>query len=50
VDASAKKSLTPDRMVWVVVGDRAKIEKGIEELAWGPIEHLDPDGNPLQSD
>jgi zinc protease len=33
-------------MVWVVAGDRAKIEAGIKELGWGEVKYLDPDGNP----
>ena len=47
LDAIAKKVLVPDRMVWVVVGDRAKIEPGIKELNWGPVKYLDADGNPI---
>ncbi len=47
VDANAKKTLTPDKLVWVVVGDRAKIESGIKELGWGDVKLLDPDGNPI---
>ncbi len=46
VDANAKKTLTPDKMVWVIAGDRAKIEAGIKELGWGEVKYLDPDGNP----
>jgi zinc protease len=46
LDAIAKKTLSPDKMVWVVVGDRAKIEAGIKELNWGPVKYLDADGNP----
>jgi zinc protease len=47
LDANAKKSLAPDKMVWVVVGDRAKIEAGIKELGWGDVKYLDADGNPI---
>jgi zinc protease len=47
VDATAKKTLMPDKMVWVVVGDRAKIEAGIKELGWGEVKYLDADGNPI---
>ena len=47
LDANAKKNLTPDKMVWVVVGDRAKIEAGIKELGWGDVKYLDADGNPI---
>jgi zinc protease len=47
VDATAKKTLMPGKMVWVVVGDRAKIEAGIKELGWGDVKYLDADGNPI---
>jgi len=47
LDANAKKNLSPDKMVWVVVGDRAKIEAGIKELGWGDVKYLDADGNPI---
>ncbi len=47
LDASAKKNLAPDKLVWVVVGDRAKIEAGIKELGWGDVKYLDADGNPI---
>jgi zinc protease len=47
VDALAKKTLSPDKMVWVIVGDRAKIEAGIKELGWGDVKYLDADGNPI---
>jgi zinc protease len=46
IDANAKKLLTPDKMVWVIAGDRAKIEAGLKELNWGEVKYLDPDGNP----
>ena len=38
----------PDQLVWVVVGDRAKIEPGIRALMWGDIQLLDADGKPTQ--
>jgi zinc protease len=34
-------------VVWVVVGDRAKIEASIRELRLGELKFLDADGNPL---
>jgi zinc protease len=37
----------PDRMVWVIVGDRAKIEPGLRELKLGEIRVIDPDGKPV---
>ncbi len=33
--------LTPDRMIWVIVGDRARIESGIRELNLGTLHLLD---------
>jgi hypothetical protein len=32
--------------VWVVVGDRAKIEAGVREVGLGEIRFLNPDGTP----
>jgi len=42
---AAKKLVHPDQLVWVVVGDRAKIEASLGELGWGEFQHLDADGN-----
>ncbi len=44
----AKKVLHPDNLVWVVIGDRAKIEEGIRSLSYGDIQFLDGDGNPVK--
>ena len=46
---AAQEAIRPDHLVWVVVGDRAKIEAGIRELNWGEIRFLDADGKPLAS-
>jgi len=46
LDAAAREVIHPDHMVWVVVGDRAKIETGIRELQLGEIHLIDADGNP----
>ncbi len=43
----AAQVVQPDRTVYVVVGDRAKIEAGVRELALGPVKLLDADGNPV---
>jgi zinc protease len=48
VAAAAKKVVQPDNLVWVVVGDRAKIEAGIRELNYGEIRLIDTEGNPVQ--
>ena len=45
VTKAAQKAVHPDGLVWVVVGDRAKIEAPVRELGWGEIQLLDGDGN-----
>jgi zinc protease len=47
VEDGAKEILKPDHLIWVVVGDRAKIEAGIKELGLGEIRLLDADGKPI---
>ncbi len=46
VTDAAKSVIRPDNLVWVVVGDRAKIEAGIRQLGIGEVKFLDADGNP----
>ena len=46
VNAAARKFVSPDQLLWVVIGDRAKIEAGIRELNLGEIMVLDADGRP----
>ncbi|MFA6439098.1 MAG: insulinase family protein, partial [Bacteriovoracaceae bacterium] len=43
----AKKALYPDNLVWIIVGDREKVEQGIKELQYGEMKYLDADGNDL---
>jgi zinc protease len=45
VDSVAKTVLRPNQLVWIVVGDRRKIESEIEKLKWGSVSLLDIDGN-----
>jgi zinc protease len=47
VEDGAKEILKPDHLIWVVVGDRAKIEAGIKEVGLGEIRLLDADGKPI---
>ncbi len=47
VSLAARRLIDVDRLLWVVVGDLTKIEKGIRELDLGQIHHVDADGNPL---
>jgi zinc protease len=45
----AKSVLHPDSLVWVVVGDRAKIEAGVRALNIGEVRVIDADGKPVAS-
>jgi zinc protease len=45
--AAAKTIVHPDNLIWVIVGDRAKIEAGVKELGLGEIKLLDADGKPI---
>ncbi len=46
VQGAAKDNVHPNRRVWVVVGDRSKIEAGIRELNLGEVRLIDADGKP----
>jgi zinc protease len=48
ISTAAKEVLHPDNLVWVVVGDRSKIEAGVRELGYGEVRFIDSDGNPLK--
>ena len=43
--ARATKVIRPDRLAWVIAGDRAKIEAGLKELGLGDVREIDADGN-----
>ena len=47
ISQQATRVLQPGKMIWVVVGDRAKIEDRIRALNLGEIRFLDADGNPV---
>ncbi len=42
------KLITPARQVWVVIGDKVKIEAGLKESGLGALTELDADGKPKQ--
>jgi len=44
---AAAETVHPNQLVWVVVGDRAKIEAEVKALNLGPIHYVDADGNPV---
>ena len=48
ISAAAAKTLHPDQLVWIVVGDRASVEPALKELGWGTIQVIDTDGQPVQ--
>ncbi|UCF19961.1 MAG: insulinase family protein [Gemmatimonadota bacterium] len=49
VQTAAQRTLHPDKVVWVVVGDRESIEPSIRELGFGQIQEIDADGNVKQA-
>ncbi|MBC7452268.1 MAG: insulinase family protein, partial [Massilia sp.] len=46
-NALAARTITPGKLVWVVVGDMAKVEAGVRELKLGEVRRIDADGNVL---
>ncbi|HEY8144054.1 MAG TPA: pitrilysin family protein [Kofleriaceae bacterium] len=44
---SAKALVHPEGLVWVIVGDRAKVEAGLRELNLGEFHVLDADGKEI---
>ncbi len=48
VSAQADRVLQPDNLVWIVVGDRVRIEEKIRGLGLGEMRFLDADGNPVE--
>ena len=47
VNDAAKAVVHPENLIWVVVGDRVKIEGGIKELNLGEFRLMDADGKVL---
>ena len=43
--AAAKENVTPGKLIWIIVGDRSKIEQGIRSLNYGELKFVDADGN-----
>jgi zinc protease len=42
---AAATVIQPEKLVWVIAGDRAKIEAGLRELGLGEVRTIDADGN-----
>ena len=47
VQAMPKKIIKPGQLVWIVVGDRAKVEAPLKELGYD-IKYIDGDGNVIK--
>jgi zinc protease len=47
VEQSALNFIKPDQIVWVVVGDAAKIREGLDELSFDEIRMITADGDLL---
>jgi zinc protease len=47
-NALAARTVMPDKLVWVVVGDMSKVEAGIRDLKLGEVRKIDVDGNALE--
>lgn len=45
--AAAREIVDPSKFVWIVVGDRAKIEAGLRALNIAPLEVWDDEGKPV---
>jgi zinc protease len=48
INDAAKTVLDPNHLVWVIVGDRKKIESGVRELNIGEVHVIDADGQKLE--
>ncbi len=48
IDEAADDVIKPDKLTWVVVGDRAKIEESIRNLELGKIGFLNAEGKPVE--
>ena len=44
VDHAAREVIHPDHLLWIVIGDRAKIEAPLRALGYGEVKVLDGDG------
>ena len=46
--AAAGALVHPDSLVWLVIGDRKKIERGVRALGLGEVSVIDADGRPAE--
>ncbi len=45
---AARKALHPDHLIWVVVGDRSKIEEPLKQLGVAQVKVIDVEGNVIE--
>jgi zinc protease len=45
--AEAAKTLVPESLTWVVIGDLSQIDAPVRALQLGEVQVLDADGNPV---
>jgi len=45
---AAKKTIHPNQLVWIVVGDRDKIEQGLKDMNLCEVKYMDTDGNEIK--
>ena len=48
IQKAAKTVVKPNDLMWIVVGDRSKIEAGIKKAHLGTIKLIDSDGKPIK--
>ena len=48
VNTAGEKLIKPEKMTWLIVGDRAKVEAAIRALNYGDLRIVDADGNPVK--
>jgi zinc protease len=48
IHSTARSELHPDQLTWVIVGDRAQFENGLNELGFDQVRYIDADGNVLE--
>lgn len=47
LNSAAKKFVRPGEVIWIVVGDLKRVEKGVRELGFGEVIRLNADGEPM---
>lgn len=47
IHQAADKYITPNKMLWLVVGDRSKVEQGLRDTELGKVVILDNEGRPV---